>query len=53
MKYIRKGRTIQPIDKGKFGKASTYPSISVAKREARRIQQLSDGALGRGSVIAR
>ena len=46
-KYVRCGRVIRNMAEGKD---TAFDSITLAKRESRRLQMQEDGALGRGSV---
>lgn len=46
-KYIRAGKTIKNIEKGK---TKVFESVNKAKRESRKIQSLGDGALGWGTL---
>lgn len=48
-KYIRKGSRIISFANG--GSCQDFPSISLAKKESRRIQMEEDGALGRGVLV--
>lgn len=53
-KFIRQGKSIQDIrDPDDVSTFDHHGSVNAAKRASRKIQMKKDGALGRGTLIAR
>ena len=47
LKYERKDHSIKNVDTGEI---EHFKSINAAKRESRKLQKATDGAIGRGSL---